>query len=1166
MAGSIKGIIVEIGGDTSGLQKALTSVNSKTTSLNKELKQINSLLKLNPNNTELLAQKQEVLNKKYEETENKLKILKDTQEEVDKAIRSGAEISEENYRALQREIVATEKTLKNLSEQSSKFATTSEQLSKVSKSFEEISAKTEKVGDKLTKTLSTTTVALGVLSGKEAVEFESAFAGVEKTVNATEEELAQLKKGIQELSKEVPSSTTEISAVAEAAGQLGIKTENIISFTKAMIDLGNSTNLTADEAASQLAKFANITQMSQKDFDKLGSSIVDLGNNFATTESDIVNMAMRLAGAGHQVGLSEGQILGLATALSSVGIEAEMGGSAISKAMVKMQNAVEMGGDKLNAVLKETGMSLRDLELMSANDSKGFKSLSQSIGMTSTEMKQLITAGTNLEDFASVSGMTAEQFKKAWKEDAAGALTAFIQGLGDAETKGESAITMLSEMGLTEVRLRDSLLRAAGAGDLFNNAIETGTKAFEENIALTNEADKRYATTASQVKIITNEFKLLGNRLGEKLLPTFNKFLKQCSKLTDSVEKMSDSEVENIIKIGLLVAAIGPGIKTIAKLEKGMSTATKIGSKFFKGLAQGEGVVTSLTGAVGKGNLTLAATVIAIAAVVAAVKTYNNYLEKNRSELSKNIDETLKNTKEQINARNELIKAQEETINAGLSEMNHVELLRKELDLIVEENGKVKEGYEARASYILNELNSALGTEYSMNGNIINQYQELKGEIDDLILKKKAKIILDSQEEAYKNAIKGQAEALKNLNKAQEEYNKALEEASKKSNNHREEAERISNLGKATEALANAKTTVENYYSDIVAYETNAARIASNNAEELKKVINSTSSSYIQNGKIINDSFAETVKAQQSAVAAAEVQYKKRAKLADDTEKQILQSQINSANQQLETTIKSLVDQTSLLENDESVVNAWKFLMTNARSVFDTQLAQLPPEMRAKIEEMVGIVRTDTTLETSASQLGEDTAKALDASNTAKQSGENMVFAAGEGMSEEDLSKWLRNSAGYVGEEAAKSMDASDQAKVSGQNVIRGFTEGTNDNNLVSLAKRTMASFGSSIIKTLNLSLGEHSPSAITKESGINLGLGLINGIKRIKPAVNRQIENMADLSLIDQDFGSVNRNISERNRNLFTTPQVTFNVQKMDEANLKACFNYINRKFGSKY
>ena len=117
-----------------------------------------------------------------------------------------------------------------------------------------------------------------------------------------------------------------------------------------MIDLGNSTNLSSEDAASQLAKFANITEMSQKDFDKLGSSIVDLGNNFATTEADIVDMAMRLAGAGHQVGMSEGQILGLATALSSVGIEAEMGGSAMSKAMVKMQNAVELGGGKLTCI------------------------------------------------------------------------------------------------------------------------------------------------------------------------------------------------------------------------------------------------------------------------------------------------------------------------------------------------------------------------------------------------------------------------------------------------------------------------------------------------------------------------------------------------------------------------------------------------------------------------------------------------------------------------------------------------------------------------------------------------------------------------------------------------------------------------------------------------
>ena len=240
-----------------------------------------------------------------------------------------------------------------------------------------------------------------------------------------------------------------------------------------------------------------------------------------------------------------------------------------------MQNAVEQGGTKLDAVLKKTGMTLRELELMSANDSMGFKELSQSIGMTSTEVKQLITAGTNLEDFASVSGMTAEEFKKAWKDDAAGALSAFIKGLGNAQDKGESAITMLSEMGLTEVRLRDSLLRAANAGNLFNDAIETGTKAWQENTALANEANKRYATTESQLKITRNKIKDIATSLGDKLLPTVNKLLEKVEKGIEKFDKLNDSEKENIIKIGLMVAAAGPLLKiggtaitTIGKVTK----------------------------------------------------------------------------------------------------------------------------------------------------------------------------------------------------------------------------------------------------------------------------------------------------------------------------------------------------------------------------------------------------------------------------------------------------------------------------------------------------------------------------------------------------------------------------------------------------------------------
>ncbi len=134
-----------------------------------------------------------------------------------------------------------------------------------------------------------------------------------------------MESGLRKLATQLPASHQEIAGVAEAAGQLGIKTENVVSFTKTMIDMGESTNMSAETAATSLARLANITKLPQDQFSNLGASIVDLGNNFATTESEITEMALRLAGAGSQIGLSQGDILGLAATLSSVGVEAEMG-------------------------------------------------------------------------------------------------------------------------------------------------------------------------------------------------------------------------------------------------------------------------------------------------------------------------------------------------------------------------------------------------------------------------------------------------------------------------------------------------------------------------------------------------------------------------------------------------------------------------------------------------------------------------------------------------------------------------------------------------------------------------------------------------------------------------------------------------------------------------
>lgn len=614
MAETIKGINVVIGAETTGLTKALSEVNKQSRNMQTELKQVDKLLKLDPKNTELLAQKQELLSKAVQTTKEKLDTLKTAQSQVNEQFAKG-EINEGQYRAFQRELAATEQKLNELEKA----------IGPVKKSLEEIGTAMEKSGKKisetgtsLTKNVTAPIVAFGVAAGAASIQFESAFAGVVKTVDATEEELASLRQGIRDMAKDIPVAATDIAEVAEAAGQLGIEVPNIMLFTRTMSDLGVATNMGSSEAAEALARLANITSMNQQDFDKLGSSIVALGNNFATTESDIVSMSLRLAGAGSQIGMSEADIMGLAAALSSVGIEAEMGGSALSRVMVRMQVASTTGLGKVKELTDQTGISLRDMQLMAANAGMDFADLSQSLGMTKNELKAVVNAGVDLENFAAVAGMTAEQFTEKFAGDAVGALGEFINGLGNAEEAGDSAINMLQEMGITEIRLRDSLLRAGNASELFANAIDLSNTAWDENNALTKEAETRYGTTESQLKILWNQIKDIAITLGDVLVPAmmdaieaFKPMINIIADLAKWFSNLDPSTQQLIITIVSLVAALGPALIMVGKVVTSVGDMVKTFAVLKKAIQKAGGVMTLLTGPVG-------ITIAVIAALAAA--------------------------------------------------------------------------------------------------------------------------------------------------------------------------------------------------------------------------------------------------------------------------------------------------------------------------------------------------------------------------------------------------------------------------------------------------------------------------------------------------------------------------------------------------------------------
>lgn len=489
-------------------------------------------------------------------------------------------------------------------------------------------------------------VASGVAVFKLASDFESAFAGVEKTFSGTDEQLADLRQGIRDMAKEIPASTTEISKVAEAAGQLGIKAENIEDFTRTMIDLGEATNLTSDQAATEFARFANIVGMSQDDFDRLGSSVVALGNSMATTEAEISTMAMRLAAQGSQVGMTEAQIMALAATMSSLGIEAEAGGTAMTTVLKKIQGAVDEGG-------------------------------------------------ASLETFASAAGVSAETFKEAWEKDAIVGLDMLIKGLSESSGEGENLTTILEDLGITGVREADTMLRLAGASDLLTDAVKTSSTAWEENTALSKEAETRYATTESQLKILMNRIKDIGITLGEALIPAVmdaidaaEPFIKKIEEGAQAFSDMSEEEQQTILKMVALVAAVGPASIVLGNLTTAVGGVLKVGGSLVGvlGKAGGAGLIGRL------GLLGLSGPVgLAVAGVGALAGGV--YL------LSQAMEDNLEDTVKSIQSRREELEANEDLVSSfeRLQDKNRLttdEMLRY-MDVMTElKDAKTEEGIQ----------------------------------------------------------------------------------------------------------------------------------------------------------------------------------------------------------------------------------------------------------------------------------------------------------------------------------------------------------------------------------------------------------------------------------------------------------------------------------------
>lgn len=607
----VRGISVKIDGDTTGFQKAINKIKSETAGLDKTMSKLKSSMKFNEGDFQSFATYQNLLKDKIQSTTKQLEVYNkklmnypktqkqwasavdaasksidnynhtfnslnkeyaDNNKQISawkEAISNGTRSAEQGENAIQR-LASRNVTLKEamddctagiteqkkslvdlgstyedsqrtylglkagalglkneLAGMSNEFISSNETLLKLYDTLGKVSSKSLQFANTV-KPYSMLSFAGIAAATKTAIEFEDAWAGVTKTVDGTPQQLAKIDDGLKNLAQTTSSTYQDIAHYAELAGQMGIPTDSIVGFTKTITELGDTTNLVGEEAAQSIAKFSNVMVSQSKKtntyYSRLGSTIVDLGNKFSTTESDIMDMATRLGVAGKMVGLNSNQVLGLSTALSSLGIEAAAGGSSVSKMLKKIDLAVSTGDE-------------------------------------------------NLSKFAEVSGMTSQQFQKAWGEDAAGTFLKFVEGIG----KSSDITKTLNDLGITEIKQAQSMGALAQSSDVLANALNVSKNAWNSNTAMANEAEKRYATLKSQLSQTWEAIKQAGDELGQAFAPTLTDLLKIVKKAANAFSDLDEGTQQTIAKMLLLTAAAYPTAKGVSKV----AGATQGAIKFF---------------------------------------------------------------------------------------------------------------------------------------------------------------------------------------------------------------------------------------------------------------------------------------------------------------------------------------------------------------------------------------------------------------------------------------------------------------------------------------------------------------------------------------------------------------------------------------------------------
>ena len=513
-ASRIKGITIEIGGDTTKLQTALKGVNNEIKNTQAQLKDVEKLLKLDPGNTELLAQKHKLLGQAVEETKNKLETLKTAQQQADEALKNGT-ISKDQYDALQREIIETENELKRLEEQANQSATALQKISATGEKLKDVGSNIEGAGKKLLPVTATVT-ALGTASVKTAADFEAAMSKVAAVSGATGSDLEALTKKAREMGSKTKFSASEAAEAMNYMAMAGWKTEDMLSGIEGVMNLaaasGEDLATTSDIVTDALTAFGLSAQDSGHFADVLAAASSNANTNVSMM-GETFKYCAPIAGA---LGFSVEDTAEAIGLMANAGIKSTQAGTSLRTIMTNLSGEVKICGENIGEVTVATTNadgSMRDLSDILADCRTAFSGLSES---------EKAAAAESLVGKNAMSGFLALM------------------------NAGEGDIAKLS-----------------GAIDNCNGAAQSMADTMNNNLE-------------GQLTILKSQLQELAISFGEILLPAVKKIVGWVQGFIDVLNSLPDGVKETIVTVALIAAALGPVLIIIGKIITAVGTIMTI--------------------------------------------------------------------------------------------------------------------------------------------------------------------------------------------------------------------------------------------------------------------------------------------------------------------------------------------------------------------------------------------------------------------------------------------------------------------------------------------------------------------------------------------------------------------------------------------------------------